>query len=707
MSKNRLEDFISRELSWLDFNSRVLDEAGTAANPVLERLKFIAITGGNLDEFFMVRIAGLRQLVLAGRDLPDPAGLRPSEQLALAREKIERMIKRQSRYLLDQILPELAEQQIFLQPIEKLPASCQNWLHNYFCEEISPVLTPLIVDAAHPFPRLNSGALEVAATLEIGGNDAVHAFVEIPQVLCRFIEVPNAHGTAFILLEDLVAANLRELFPGCTPVETICCRITRDMDFSVEDDNVDDLLSCIDKKLDQRRRRSPVRLEVAGINPKGNLVNWLLEKLELERDFCYFSRAPLNLKQFFELSALVNRPELQAAVLAPVMAPELTGNRNVFEAISEHGNIMLALPFHSFEPVVRLLNQAAEDPDVLAIKQTLYRVSGNSPVVKALQKAAENGKQVTVVVELKARFDERNNIAWAKLLDESGAHVVYGIAGLKVHSKALLIIRREEGMIRRYVHLSTGNYNDKTAAMYTDIGLLSCDPELSFDVSNLFNVLTGYSAAPPCWNMLAVSPFNLRSRIEWLIRREIANAQEGRPAGIIAKMNSFSDEQMVNLIHEAADAGVKIDLIVRGICCYRPLPRQKNVRIISIVDRYLEHTRLFCFCNGGNEECFLSSADWMTRNLDRRIETMFPVPAGKIKETLRTMLEYQLNDTDKLRRLLPQGIYTRPRKQEYGPNRSQNRRYELLKSIAGRELRGESGNPLKIFTSRNRSQFQK
>ena len=377
-------------------------------------------------------------------------------------------------------------------------------------------------------------------------------------------------------------------------------------------------------------------------------------------------------------------------------------HNSVFDAISAKGTILVAPPFHSFSPVVRLLQQAADDPDVLAIKQTLYRVSGNSPVVRSLQRAAENGKQVTVVVELKARFDEGNNIAWARLLEESGAHVVYGVAGLKVHSKALLVVRREDGAIRRYVHLSTGNYNDKTAALYTDLGIMSSDPDLCFDVANLFNVLTGYSSPPAEWRKIAASPFDLRRQAMRLIEREIANSTPDRPGRIIAKMNSLSDEKMIRLLHKAADAGVEIDLIVRGICCYKPRAGQENVRIISIVDRYLEHSRLFYFFNNGDEEYYLSSADWMYRNLDKRVELLFPIEDEKIRGILMRLLEFQLNDTDKLRRLQASGSYTRSMAEHYTGARSQYNSYRYLKELAGAEMRDVTGEALKVFTSPER-----
>lgn len=697
------ELFISRELSWLDFNSRVLDEAFCPANPLLERLKFIAIFSSNLDEFFMVRIAGLRQLVKMEQNLPDPAGNRPADQLAAARRKIERLVKRQYSCLHDEILPGLERHGVRLSRPADLSSTQRAELTGYFTTQVLPVLTPLAVDQAHPFPILNSGAIEIAVSMKPADRKKlVYAFVEVPDVLPRFIEVPGMQpGRTFVLLEDVIMDNLGALFSGCEIEEFFPFRVTRDMDFSVEDEGAEDLLQSIEKKLLQRRHREPIRVEVL-TNTRGPLARWLEQEFRLDEQFWYAVRGPLHLKQFFELVGKARLPELLEPAWPAVEPAAFSEHSSVFDAISAKGTILVAPPFHSFSPVVRLLQQAADDPDVLAIKQTLYRVSGNSPVVRSLQRAAENGKQVTVVVELKARFDEGNNIAWARLLEESGAHVVYGVAGLKVHSKALLVVRREDGAIRRYVHLSTGNYNDKTAALYTDLGIMSSDPDLCFDVANLFNVLTGYSSPPAEWRKIAASPFDLRRQAMRLIEREIANSTPDRPGRIIAKMNSLSDEKMIRLLHKAADAGVEIDLIVRGICCYKPRAGQENVRIISIVDRYLEHSRLFYFFNNGDEEYYLSSADWMYRNLDKRVELLFPIEDEKIRGILMRLLEFQLNDTDKLRRLQASGSYTRSMAEHYKGARSQYNSYRYLKELAGAEMRDVTGEALKVFTSPER-----
>ena len=710
------KDFISRELSWIDFNSRVLDEAAFPANKLLERLKFISIVSSNLDEFFMVRIAGLRQLINAGENLPDPAGNRPDRQLALAKIKITRQVRRQYHLLMDDILPELEQQGVFLRRPETLSSEQLAKLGNYFRSEILPVLTPLAVDPAHPFPQLNSGAIEIALDLKRKKRkNNTRAFVEVPEVLPRFIPLariidpdydefedsgnPIAGKVELILLEDLISFFITELFPGCEVMDKLIFRITRDMDFSVEDDVMDDLLTTIRGKLLQRRQREAIRLEISGESSRGKLARYLMKELKLSPELCYLVPGPLHLKQFMELLSHVSRPELLEEKWPPVTPAVFRQYPSAFDAIRARGNILLSLPFCSFSPVVEMLEQAADDPDVLAIKQTLYRVSGNSPIVRALQRAAENGKQVTVVLELKARFDESNNIAWAKVLDNSGAHVVYGIAGLKVHSKALLIVRRESGCIRRYVHLGTGNYNDRTAKLYTDMGLLSCDPELCCDVANLFNLLSGCSAPPEKWNHLSVAPFDMRNKFSALVEREIRHCLAGRRGRIIAKMNSLADPGMVKLLHQAADAGVEIDLIIRGICCFRPHPKQDNVRICSIVDRYLEHTRIFYFENLGNEEIYLSSADWMSRNLDRRIETLFPVQDDESRMIILTMLKFQLEDEDKKRKLLPTGAYTRPAIPEYSALRSQARSYQFLKEFYEDQLRGPA-ETLKVFTSK-------
>ena len=691
--------FLNRELSWLSFNNRVLDQAEIPANPLLERLKFVAITAGNLDEFFMVRIAGLRKMFRNGEPWCDPAGLNASAQLHQTREKIDQLLQRQYELLFGKILPELERSDVYLVHPQELTDAEKLLASDIFRSDVMPVLTPFAVDPAHPFPQLNSGAIEIALRLlpANSGKDTF-AFVEVPALLERFVELPSANGMKrFMLLEELIIDNLQWLFAGSEIVECFPFRITRDMDFSVEDENAADLLEYIGQKLQQRRRREPVRLELPP-GASGPLAEWIRSAFALETLFEYPIRGALHLKQFAELAAKVPHAHLAETPHLPVMPPEFMDNVSVFESLRRYENILVAPPYHDFAPVVRMLEEAANDPNVLAIKQTLYRVSGNSPVVRALQRAARNGKQVTVVLELKARFDEENNIAWAQALDECGAHVVYGIAGLKIHAKALLIVRREEGFLRRYCHLGTGNYNDRTALTYTDIGMMSSDPELCSDIANMFNFLTGCSAPETRFRKALLAPFTLRAALERLIEREIEHVRAGGKGEIIAKMNSFSDEKMVRLIHRAADAGVQITLIVRGICCLCPRESQsKNLKIISIVDRFLEHSRIFYFRNQGSPEYYLSSADWMTRNLDRRIELMFPVEQEELTEQLRSILTLHISDCDKGRRLLSSGEYTLfVPLEDYTAARSQQAIADWFRSRTAAALDGSAGTPLKI-----------
>ncbi len=636
--------YISRELSWLDFNERVLEEAFAENNPLLERLKFVAIFSSNLDEFFMVRIAGLQHMLAANQDNPDPAGNKPSVLLPMLYNKVSKLQNSQYELLTKNILPQLAKENIELCKISSLTSKQQEQIKEHFEYQILPVLTPVAVDPSHPFPILSNGAIEIAVSIIPAGKDTpVHALVEVPELLPRFIQLEQkdkSEKQQFVLLEDVIMMNLEMLFNGCEIVELLPFRITRDMDMTVNEDGVEDLLQYLEKTLLERRTREPIRLEVAKSDAQ-ELTTWLMSQFELDTEVCYSVNGPLHLKQFFELVSKAKRPDLLEPSWPALQPPELPKNSDIFQNITENSPVMVIMPFQRFDPVVDMLKQAANDPDVLAIKQTLYRVSGNSPVVRMLQHAAENGKQVTVIVELKARFDEGNNIVWAKKLEESGAHVIYGISGLKIHGKALLVVRKEEGKIKRYVHLSTGNYNDKTATLYTDIGFFSDDESLTADVAALFNVMTGY-ASPGQWNKIAIAPFNMRKRFLELINRETAFAKTGKKGHIVAKMNSLVDPEIIKNLNIAAQAGVKIELVVRGICCMRPT--HKNIKIISIVDRFLEHTRVYYFGNNGEGEYYLSSADWMYRNLDRRIEILFPVEDPKLRKQLKWMLKTQLAD---------------------------------------------------------------
>ncbi len=695
--------FFPRELSLLSFHSRVLSEADYPANPLLEKLKFIAIFSGNIDEFFMVRVAGLRRQSKEG-DMPDPSGMRPSAQLEEIRRRMEKLLRTQHELLYRRILPEMErEGGVFLRRVAELaPGQVRN-LQKIFESSVLPVLTPLAIDEAHPFPLLGNGAIEIAVSLRSGkkcgkfsaavpeafsGEDGKlrHVLIEVPEVLPRFAEISSAEGRIFVPMEDVVSSFMQQLFGDLQIVESLPFRVTRDMDFAMDSEVENDLMAAIERKILQRNFRDVIRLEINAADSRSELAGWLEERFQLEDMFVYHIRGMLNLKHCFELAGKCARPEWLEEPWPGMPVFHEGGGAGIFDEIKKRRYILNAPPFQNFGAVVDFLNAAAEDPDVLAVKQTLYRVSGNSPVVNALLKAAKNGKQVTVVVELKARFDEYNNINWARKLEEFGAHVVYGITGLKIHGKALLVVRREEEGIHRYVHLATGNYNDKTAQIYTDMGMLTDDGDIAFDVANIFNMITGCSAPPEEWRKIAAAPFDLREKFLYLINREAEFASRGCGGRIIAKMNGFSDDKMVEAMQNAAAAGVKIDLIVRGICCFRPQKGMKNVRIISIVDRYLEHSRIFYFGNGGRGEYYLSSADWMLRNLDRRIELLFPVEDEAVQAVLGEVLRFQLEDHEKGRVLQSDGRYfVRRNSGEHTPERSQERTYRYFRSLYEKE----------------------
>ncbi|MBE6375132.1 MAG: polyphosphate kinase 1 [Lentisphaerae bacterium] len=672
---------ISRDISWLDFNSRVLEEAADVNAPVLDKLKFISIYSGNLDEFFAVRVAGLQHLTNAGIKECDPAGLSPETQLDMIRQKTLQGVKKQYALLQNDILPQLKENGIKLHKFTGLDIRQQKRLSDFFIREIMPVLTPLAVDPQKKFPLLNSGVIEIAVSVYFPrSGKKITAFVEVPEILDRFIRIKGETGDAnqkFILLEDLISANISKLFSGGVVKGIQHFRIIRDMDYSVSADNDGDFVHVLRDKLRKRSLRTPVKIEFSEGVSDHNLQKYLIKNLQLDKKQCYFAPGLLHLKQLDKLIAATGRNDLMEEVWEPAIPEYFSGYSSVIDAIRDRKNLLLYHPYQSFDPILKLLQEAASDPEVVAIKQTLYRVSGDSPVIKALQKAAANGKQVTALVEVKARFNEISNIAWAELLDQSGVHVVYGVPELKVHSKILLIARKENNSLTSYIHLGTGNYNDITAKSYTDLSLLSDDRQLTADAAKLFNLLSGNGEPPARWNQISVAPFDLREKFIFLIRREIRLGQQGR---IIAKMNSFSDPELISLIQKAADAGVKIDLIVRGICCLRPEAGQKNLRIISIIDRYLEHSRIFYFGNNGNAEIYASSADWMPRNLDRRIETMFPITDRKHREVIMQILDFHLADDSKQRRLLASGGYTKaniPGKY----NRSQKQIYNFLRKI--------------------------
>jgi polyphosphate kinase len=677
MEKITHNHFINRELSWLDFNSRVLDQAFDYDNPLLERLKFSAIFSNNLDEFFMVRVAGVRQAYEAGDVQKDPAGLTPKEQLERIKAKIRMLVRRQYNHFNDKLLLELKKEKILLLKLQDLDNAEKKRLKSYFIREILPTLTPVAVDPTHPFPVINNKVIEIIVELTQPKSDAtVYGFVEVPSVLSRFVKIETRSDcSAYILIEDLILEHISLLFDGCLIGNSHLFRITKDMDFAIEDSEEHDFMSYMERKLKSANKRDTIRLEVAR-NIPNSIREWLIAKLMIAEEVIIEIDGPLDLARFFEFISLNARPELLDEKIKPLSIPVLNENNSIFDAIKQYHAIPLFHPFETFDYVVRMLQEAADDPNVLAIKHTLYRVSGDSPIVQALQKAAENGKQVTVIVELKARFDESRNIIWARRLEKSGAHVIYGMAGLKIHCKSLLIVRRENGVIKRYLHLGTGNYNDSTAKLYTDIGLLLNDSETCSEIASLFNVMTGYSQ-PPHWNKISSAPFNVRETFIKLIEREIRNSTPYHSGRIIAKMNSLVDKEIIECLYKAAYAGVKIDLIVRGVCCLKPGIKTKNINIISIIDRYLEHTRLYYFYNNGKSEYYLSSADWMPRNLDKRIELLFPVEDDFSQELLYKTLELQLKDNYKGRVLNSLGNYPKAKKRDKS-TRSQIKTYELL-----------------------------
>lgn len=632
--------FINRELSWLDFNTRVLEEAYEKDNPVLERCKFLGITASNLDEFFMVRVAGVREQVRSGYKEPDAAGLTPAEQLRLLSEKIHAFTEKQYNCLHRSLIPLLRQHDIFLLREEELDERQKEFVDAYFEDVLFPVLTPLAVDRSRPFPMLLNKSLNLAVRLEREGETAF-AVVQVPSILPRLVELPCEQGRSFLPLESILIRHLEDLFELHRIQAAAAFRVTRNGDLAI-DEEAEDLLIEIQESIKKRKRGRPVRLELTRhCDPE--LREFLVDMLRVEEPDIYEETGPLDLTFCFRLSSLDD--SLRLAPIEPAPAADFAGWDDPFAAIRERDRFVHH-PYESFDAVVNFVRAAAEDPDVLAIKQTLYRVSGNSPIIAALIRAAENGKQVTVLVELKARFDEENNIHWALKLEEAGCHVVYGLAGLKTHCKILLVVRREEDGLRRYVHLGTGNYNDSTARQYTDMGMFTCRESFGADASSLFNVLTGYSR-PPRYNRLVAAPDRLRSFFYERIDQEMENVRRGLPAGIFAKVNSLADPAMVVKLYEASEAGVPITLVVRGICCLTPgVPGvSENITVLSLVGQLLEHSRIFRFENGGNPKLYLGSADWMPRNLDRRVELVFPVEDERIRERVEEVIRLTTEDT--------------------------------------------------------------
>ena len=650
--------FLSRELSWIEFNERVLEEAQDKTNLILERMKFLAITSSNLDEFFMVRVSNLLDMVEADITTRDPAGLTPAEQLEAISTRVHRMVYKQCNCLNRSIMPALEKVGIFFRAYSELSNEQKAFVREYFENTLFPVLTPMAIDQSRPFPLVMNRSLNIIAELD-ASDGGLFAVVQAPSVVPRILRLPPTAdgGHEFIFVEDIIKAFISKLFTGHIVSGAYCFRITRNSDLEIDELETDDLLIEIEQSIKRRRWGDPVRLEVEK-NMTQPFREFLETALELNERDIYDIQGPLDLTTFMGFSGLKGFDHLRNAPLAPQAVPEFIG-RDMFEVIREQ-DVLVAHPYQSFDCVVKFVQTAAADPQVLAIKQTLYRVSGNSPIVHALMQAAENGKQVTVLVELKARFDEENNIIWAKRLEKSGCHVIYGLVGLKTHCKCCLVVRKEDDGIRRYVHLGTGNYNDSTAKMYTDHGLFTAKESFGQDISTLFNVLTGYSINLS-WNHIAVAPVSLRETFLRYIDNEAKNAIAGKPASITAKMNSLVDTGIIQALYKASAAGVQIRLLVRGICCLRPgvAGVSENITVVSIVDRFLEHSRIFRFENDGHETIFLSSADWMPRNLDRRIEVAFPVTEPTLRQKLNELLAVSFSDTSKLRVLQTDGTYER------------------------------------------------
>ena len=658
------DHYINRELSWLEFNARVLEEARDATNPALERLKFTAIFSTNLDEFFEVRVAGLQQQLYAGLEAQDYGvdGMDPAQQLAAVEKRAHELVAQQDRVLQDEIFPALAAGGMERVRLDQLTETERAFVDAHFARSVYPVLTPLAIDPGHPFPHVHNKSLNVALVIENAETQQqLFGVVQVPAVVDRVVILPGGtpERVRFMLLEELIAAHLGELFGGFRVVGHTYFRVTRNTDLTINEDEAEDLLETIEETLRQRLRGDAVRLEILA-DADARFVQMLVEALDLAERDVYRVAGPVDQSALMALSKLDGFRPLRDEPLVPRVPPAFASGANPFDVIRA-GDVLVHHPYESFGPVVDFIDRAADDPQVLAIKQTLYRSSSASPIISALVRAAQKGKQVTALVELKARFDEESNIVWARELERAGVHVVYGVVGLKTHCKAALVVRREAEGIRRYVHLSTGNYNPTTARVYTDLALFTASREFGEDVSEMFNLLTGYSQRRR-WRKLVVAPADLLARVTELIQRERANAAAGRPARIIVKMNALVEPSVVDALYQAAQAGVQIDLVIRGICCLRAgLPGvSENVRVTSIVDKFLEHSRVFYFENDGKPEVFLTSADWMPRNFFRRIEVMFPIDDPRLRARIvEEVLPTVLADSVKARRQRPDGTYVR------------------------------------------------
>ena len=652
--------YTNRELSWLLFDHRVLSEARDKSIPLFERLKFLSITASNLDEFFMIRVASLKDMVHAGYTKKDIAGMTAGEQLAALNPKIHEMVNLQYSTYNRSLLPLLETNGLHvIKKHEMLNEKEAAFVDSYFELNVYPVLTPMAVDSSRPFPLIRNKSLNLGAlvTKKNGDGELEFATVQVPSVLPRIVELPADEGSRkMILLEEIIERNIEKLFLNYTIVCVHPFRIMRNADLTIDEDEAEDLLKEIQKQLKMRQWGEVIRLEVeSGIDKR--LLRFLKDELKVAEEDIFCIQGPIDLTFLMKMYGLPGCDHLRYKPYTPQKNPKIEPGENIFELIRK-GDIFLHHPYQTFDPVVDFIRQAASDPDVLAIKQTLYRVSGNSPIIASLAQAAENGKQVSVLVELKARFDEENNIVWAKKLEQAGCHVIYGLVGLKTHSKIALVVRREEDGIRRYVHLGTGNYNDSTAKLYTDCGIFTCNEAIGEDATAVFNMLSGYSE-PLSWNELSLAPIWLRNKFMKLIGRETAHAKCGQPARIVAKMNSLCDPGIIAALYEASAAGVKIQLIVRGICCLKVGIKgvSENIEVRSIVGNFLEHSRIFWFENNGADEVYMGSADWMPRNLDRRVEILFPVLDDEAKKSAKHILEVELSDNTKAHLLKSDGNY--------------------------------------------------
>lgn len=663
--------YMNRELSWLEFNQRVLEEASDPSTPLLERVKFLAIVSSNLDEFFEVRVAGIKQQIENRVNDPGPDGLTAAETFQAIQTRVRKMVRDQYQLWHQDLAPLLQDARIRFHRIQQLTEQDRQWVRDFYFNEVHPVLTPLAIDPSHPFPQLLNKSLNIICVLDSHHlEDSVrYAIVQVPRVLNRLIELPGRPPGQhdYILLSHLVQEYCGSLFPGTELAGAFPFRVTRNSDLYIDDEEVQNLLRTIEEELRNRNRGNAVRLEIENHCPP-DVIDFLLKKFNLQPDDCYPVPGPLNLLRLMALCEIDAAPHLKFPPHHPLIIKPLQSDQPLFEVIRER-DLLLHHPYESFSSVVDLLDQAVDDPRVLAIKMTLYRTSGDSPVIKALIRAAAAGKQVTVLVELKARFDEANNIAWARQMEDEGIHVVYGLVGLKTHCKTLLIVRRDKDRIRHYCHLGTGNYHTKTARLYTDIGILTARPELTSEVAALFNAMTGMSSHPTFRHLL-VAPFDMKRRFLEMIDTEIDHARHQRPNGIFAKMNSLVDPEIIRALYRASQAGVQINLMIRGICCLRPglAGISDHITVRSIVDQFLEHSRIFLFENGGKRDLYLGSADWMPRNLNRRVEVIFPVLDPSLKSrVVDRIIPTFLSDNLKTRFITSDGTHRRATRDESDP----------------------------------------